>query len=101
MEEAMTAISAVPTEADTEVSKASAYVLSARNRMNPTLARAMKKPESKKYVFFARRMKYSAEHAVVSARKSRTLIRILTPGYLILSFHQPLRFLPSSIRRLA
>jgi hypothetical protein len=62
------------------VSKASAYVLSARNRMNPTLARPMKKPESKKYVFFARRMKYSAELAAVSARKSRTLIRILTPG---------------------
>jgi hypothetical protein len=62
------------------VSIASAYVLSARNRMNPTLASAMKKPESKKYVFFARRMKYSAEHAAASARKSRTLIRILTPG---------------------
>jgi hypothetical protein len=62
------------------VSKASAYVLSARNRMNPTLASAMKKPESKKYVFFARRMKYSAELAAASARKSRTLIRILTPG---------------------
>jgi hypothetical protein len=61
------------------VSRASAYVISARNRMNPTLASAMKKPESKKYVFFARRMKYSAEHAAVSARKSRTLIRILTP----------------------
>jgi hypothetical protein len=79
MEEAMIAISAVPMGADTEVSRASAYVISARNRMNPTLASAMKKPESKKYVFFARRMKYSAEHAAVSARKSRTLIRILTP----------------------
>lgn len=79
----------------------SAYVLSARNRMNPTLASAMKKPESRKYVFLARRIKYRAEHAAVSARKSRTLIRILTPGYLILAFHQPFRFLPSSIRKLA
>src|SRR3989442_525960 len=32
----------------------------------------MKNPESRKYVFFARRMKYSAEHEAVSARKSRT-----------------------------
>ncbi len=80
MEEAMIAINAVPMGAEIGVSNASAYVLSARNRMNPTLASAMKKPESKKYVFFARRMKYSAEHAAVSARKSRTLIRILTPG---------------------
>ena len=101
MEEAMIAINAVPMGADTDVSKASAYVLSARNRINPTLASAMKKPESRKYVFFARRMKYSAELAAVSARKSRTLIRILTPDYLILSFHPPFRFLPSSIRRLA
>ena len=69
--------------------------------MKPTFARAMKKPESRKYVFFARRMKYRAEPAAVSATKSRTLIRILTPGYLILSFHQPFRFLASSIRKLA
>ena len=48
MEEAMIAISAVPMGAEAGVSKASAYVLSARNRMNPTLATAMKKPESKK-----------------------------------------------------
>jgi hypothetical protein len=60
--------------------------------MNPTLASAMKKPESRKYVFFARRMKYSAEHEAMSARKSRTLIRILTSGYFILSFHQPFGF---------
>jgi len=71
MEEAMIAISAVPTGQTLRCQGRPAYVLSARNRMNPTLATAMKKPESKKYVFFARRMKYSAEHAVVSARKSR------------------------------
>jgi hypothetical protein len=72
----MIAISAVLMGADTGPSKMSAYVLSARNSMNPVLASAMKKPESRKYVFFARRMKYSAEHEAVSARKSRTLIRI-------------------------
>lgn len=57
MEEAMIAINPVPMVADTGVSKASEYVVSARNRMNPTLATAMKKPESRKYDFFARRMK--------------------------------------------
>ncbi len=68
--------------------------------MKPTLASAMKKPESRKYVFFARRMKYSAEHEAASARKSRTLVRILTPGYFILSFHRQFGFLLSSVRRL-
>jgi hypothetical protein len=63
--------------------------------MKPTLARAMKKPESRKYVFFARRMKYSAEQEAVRARKSRTLIRILASGYFILSFHQRFGFLLS------
>ncbi len=63
--------------------------------MKPTLARAMKKPESRKYVFLARRMKYNAEQEAVSARKSRRLIRILTPGYFILSFHQRIVFLLS------
>ncbi len=92
MEVAMIAISAVSMRGSTAASEACAYVLSARNRMNPTLARAMKKPESRKYVFFARRMKYSAEHEAVSARKSRTLIRILTSGYFILFFHQPFGF---------
>jgi hypothetical protein len=72
----MIAISAVPMGADTGLSEMSANVLWARNSMNPVLARAMKKPESRKYVLFARRMKYSAEHEAVSARKSRTLIRM-------------------------
>lgn len=53
----MIPINAVATGAETEVSTISEYVLSARKRMNPTLASAMKKPESRKYVFFARRMK--------------------------------------------
>lgn len=82
MEEAIIAINAVVMGADTGASTVSAYVLSARNRMNPTFASPMKKPESRKYVFFARRMKYSAEHEAVSATKSRTLIRILTPELL-------------------
>jgi hypothetical protein len=68
--------------------------------MNPMLARAMKKPESRKYVFFARRMKYSAAHEAVSARKSRTLIRMLTSDYFILSFHQRFGFPLSSTHRL-
>jgi hypothetical protein len=79
MEEAMIAINAVSTRGDVGRSKACAYVLSLRKTMNPTLASAMKKPESRKYVFFARRMKYRAEQAAVSARKSGTLISILTP----------------------
>jgi hypothetical protein len=78
----MIAIKAVMIGADTGALTVSSYVLSARNRMNPIFARAMKKPESRKYVFLARRMKYSAEHEAVSARKSRRLIRILTPGLL-------------------
>jgi hypothetical protein len=82
MEEAMIATKAVSMRGDVGRSKACAYELSPRNRMNPTLASAMKKPESRKYVFFARRMKYSAEQAAVSARKSGTLIRILTPELL-------------------
>ena len=57
MEEAIIAINAVSMTGDVGKSNACAYVLSLRNRMNPTLARAMKKPESRKYVFFARRMK--------------------------------------------
>jgi hypothetical protein len=48
MEEAMIAISAVSKGGDTGASTVSAYVLSARNRMNPTLASAIKKPESRK-----------------------------------------------------
>lgn len=55
--------------------RACAMVLSVRNRINPTFARAIKKPESRKYVFFARRMKYSPEQEAVSARMSRMLIR--------------------------
>lgn len=35
----------------------SAIVVSKRNIMNPTFARPIKKPESRKYDFFARRMK--------------------------------------------
>ena len=44
----MMAINAVASEAETEVSTVSEYVISARSRMNPTLASAMKKPESRK-----------------------------------------------------
>ena len=44
----MIAINPVAMGAETGVSRASEYVLSARNRMNPTLASAMKKPESRK-----------------------------------------------------
>ncbi len=80
MEVAMTAISAVSSGGDVGTSKTCAYVLSARNVTNPTLARAMKNPESRKYVFFARSMKYSAEDEAASARTSKTLIRILTSG---------------------
>ena len=76
----MIAINAVKMGADTGVLTMSAYVLSARYRMKPMFASAMKKPESRKYVFFARRMKYSAEHEAASARKSRRLIRMLTSG---------------------
>jgi len=100
MEVAMTAINAVSSGGDVGTSKECAYVLSARKMMNPALARAIKNPESRKYVFFARSMKYSAEHEAVSARMSRTLIRILTSGYFILSFHRPFGFRLSSIRRL-
>ena len=100
MEVAMIAISAVSMRGSTAASEACAYVLSARKMMNPALARAIKNPESRKYVFFARSMKYSAEHEAVSARTSRTLIRILTSGYFILSFHRPFGFRLSSIRRL-
>jgi hypothetical protein len=57
MEEAMIAINAVSVKGDTGTSKACADVPSARNSMNPTFANAMKKPESRKYVFLARRMK--------------------------------------------
>lgn len=88
----MIAINAVSIVGDNGTSKVSAYALSVRNRMNPTLASAMKKPESRKYVFFARRMKYRAEHEAASARKSRTLIRMLTPGYFILSFSSTVWF---------
>ncbi len=100
MEVAMTAISAASSGGDVGTSRACAYVVSARNMMNATLASAIKNPESRKYVFFARSMKYSAEHEAVSARTSRTLIRILTSGYFILSFHRPFGFRLSSIRRL-
>lgn len=48
MEEAMIATNAVATGAETEVSTMFENVLSARSRMNPTLASAMKKPESRK-----------------------------------------------------
>ncbi len=57
MEDAMIAIKAVSVKGDTGTSKAWADVPSARNSMNPTFANAMKKPESRKYVFFARRIK--------------------------------------------
>lgn len=57
MERAMIAINAVSIGGETGLSNISAYVLSLRKRMNPTLANAMKKPESRKYVFFARRIK--------------------------------------------
>jgi hypothetical protein len=57
MEEAMIPINAVSMRGDVGRSKACEYVLSLRNRTNPTFASAMKKPESRKYVFFARRMK--------------------------------------------
>lgn len=57
MEEAMSPISAVSIKGEVGRSDACAYVFSARNIMKPTLARAMKNPESRKYVFFARRMK--------------------------------------------
>src|SRR6266566_5927589 len=100
MEVAMTAISAVSSGGDVGTSTTCAYVLSARKVTNPTLARAMKNPESRKYVFFARSMKYSAEDEAVSARTSKTLIRILTSGYFILYFHRPFGFRLSSIRRL-
>jgi hypothetical protein len=48
MEEAMIDIKAVLTKGDVGMPEACAYVLSLRNRMNPTLARAMKNPESRK-----------------------------------------------------
>ena len=48
MEEAMIAIKTVTMGAETEVSTMFEYVLSARSRMNPTLASAMKNPESRK-----------------------------------------------------
>jgi hypothetical protein len=48
MEEAMIATNAVSMRGDVGRSKACAYELSPRNRMNPTLASAMKKPESRK-----------------------------------------------------
>jgi len=92
MEVAMIATNAASMGGDTGTSKACAYTLSARNRINPTFAKAMKNPESRKYVFFARRMKYSAEHEAMSARKSRTLIRMLTSGYFILFSHQRFGF---------
>ena len=92
MEVAMMATNAASMGGDTGTSKACAYALSARNRINPTFAKAMKNPESRKYVFFARRMKYSAEHEAMSARKSRTLIRMLTSDYFILFSHQRFGF---------
>ena len=95
------AINAVSTMGDVGKSNVCAYVLSKRKTMNPTLASAMKKPESRKYVFLARRMKYNAEHEALRARKSRTLIRILTSDYFILSFRKRFGFPLSSTHRLA
>ena len=48
MERAIIAIKAVSIVGDTGASMVSAYALSVRNAMNPTLASAMKKPESRK-----------------------------------------------------
>ena len=48
MEVAMTAINPVSSGGDVGTSKTCAYVLSARKVTNPTLARAMKNPESRK-----------------------------------------------------
>ena len=48
MEVAMIATNAASMGGDTGTSKACAYALSARNRINPTFAKAMKNPESRK-----------------------------------------------------
>ena len=57
METPITEMSSVSTRAETGMPKMSEKVAFARYAMNPIVATPMKKPESKKYVFFARMIK--------------------------------------------